>query len=306
MNSSPASRSARFLLAALAAVGLASCTVYDESYYADGPGPSGGGYYADGPRPSGGGYYDAGYGYDEWDDEYYDYYPSTYRSYVTYGNAWPYYYGGRYYSYRWWNDDRYRNYRHDHGSNHNHYRKRRSSEELKLVRYRGDDRGRLPSGYHSEQWYKDRGYNLKSNTYRERDGDVRGRQPSSSSSGDRNPTRKSSSSSSSSSRNRDDDRPTSDHPRAIRQPDKYRYTGSSRDPERRSSSSSSQRPSSSSEARRPTSSSSSRGASDNRPTSEHPRAIRQPDKYRYTGAGGEKSRGHKNDGEKRSGKEKKD
>jgi hypothetical protein len=294
MKSSAASLSARFLLAVMAVAGFASCTVYDESYYAGEPRPSGGGYYAEGARPYGGGYYDEGYGYDGWAEEYYDYHPPVYRSYVTYGSAWPYYYGGRYYSYRWWNDDRYRGYCHDHGSNHDRYRKRRSSEEIKLVRYRGDDRGRLPSGYHSDQWYKDRGYSLKSNTYRERDGDLRGRRPSSSSSSSRDRDDDRRSSSSSSYRKRDDDRPTSDHPRAIRQPEKYRYTGSggsSRDADRRRSSSSDR--SNSSDHRKSSSSSSGRSQSDHRPTSEHPRAMRQPDKYRYTGSGGDGGDKHK-------------
>jgi hypothetical protein len=258
---------ARLLLAVLAAAALSSCTVYE------------GGYYAEGPAYAGGGYYNGGY-YDEWSDDYYDYHPPIYRSYVTYAPGWPYYYGGRYYAYRWWDDDRYRDYCHDHGRNHDRYRKRRSSEEMKLVRYHGEDRGRLPSGYHSDQWYKDRGYSLKGNTYRERDGDLRGRQPSSSS------------------RKRDDDRPSSEHPRALPQPDKYRYTGNrSRDDdrrrseaERRSSSSSrgaDDRSRSSSDHR--SSSSSSRSRGDDRPSSQHPRALQQPDKYRYTGSGGDRS-----------------
>lgn len=253
----------RLALAALAAVGFSSCTVYDDGYYGGGP-RYGGGYVATG----------VGYGYDDWNDEYYDYHPPTYSGYVTYATRWPHYYGGRYYSYRWWDDDRYGRYRHDHGSNRDRYRHRRSSEEMKLVRYRGPQRGELPSGYHSKEWYRDRGISLKDNTFRERDGEVRGRQPSSSS------------------RSKKDDRPSSEHPRAMRQPDKYRHTGSGgssrndvrrgSEPERRSSSSSS------------SSSSASRNRGDDRPTSEHPRALRQPEKYRYTG------------GEKRSSKSKKD
>ena len=50
---------------------------------------------------------------------------------------------------------------------------------MKLVRYNERDRrGNLPSGYHSAEWYKNRGYSLKQNTYRERDGDTRGRESS--------------------------------------------------------------------------------------------------------------------------------
>ena len=267
----------RLLLAALAAAGFSACTVYDGGYYA------GGGYY------SGGGYYD------EWYDDYYDYHPPMYRSYVTYAPGWPYYYGGRYYAYRWWDDDRYRHYCHDHGGNHDRYRKRRSSEEIKLVRYHGEDRGRLPTGYHSQQWYKDRGYSLKGNTYRERDGDLRGRQPSSSS------------------RQREDKRPSSEHPRALLQPDKYRYTGSrSSDADRRRSEAerrgsgsarSGDRPRSSSDSRASSSSSHNRG--DDRPSSQHPRALQQPDKYRYTGSGGDRG-GRSSHGGDKGGKGKKD
>lgn len=267
---------ARLLPAVLLSAVLSSCTVYEGGYYAGGPAYGGGGYYS-------GGYYDGGY-YDEWYEDYYDYHPPIYRSYVTYAPGWPYYYGGRYYAYRWWDDDRYRQYCHDHGGNHDQYRKRRSSEELKLVRYRGEDRGRLPTGYHSDQWYKDRGYSLKGNTYRERDGDLRGRQPSSSS------------------RQRDDDRPSSEHPRALLQPDKYRYTGNgSRDEGRRRSESErgNNSPSRSGDDRsRGSSSSSSRSRGDDRPSSQHPRALQQPDKYRYTGSGGEHSDRGRQSGDK--------
>lgn len=299
MNAAAARFSIRLALAALAAASFVSCTVYDDRYYEGGP-PPGGGYVA-----AGGGYYDGGYAGGEWYDDYYDYHPPIYRSYVTYGAAWPYFYGGRYYSYAWWNDNRYRNYCHDHGSNHSRYRKRRSSEEIKLVRYRGEDRGRLPTGYHSQQWYKDRGYSLKENTYREKDGDLRGRRPSSSSSSSRDRDNHRGSSSSSS-RKRDDDRPTSEHPRAIRQPEKYRYTGSSsssnnRDSDRRSSSNHS---SNSNRRDSSSSSSSNRGHKDDRPASQHPRAIQQPDKYRYTGGGGEKKSGSERGGGNRGGDDK--
>ena len=289
MNPSHFAPVLRWLLAAVAvSSGLASCTVYEEGYYGGGPryggGPvyGGGPYYGGGPV-NGGGY---GYGYDDWNDEYYSYHPAAYSGYVSYSTRCPYYYGGRYYSYRWWDDDRYSNYRHDHGSNHSQYRHRRSDEELKLVRYRQEDRGQLPTGYHSKEWYKDRGISLKENTYRDREGELHGRQPrssgssGSSSSGKKHRDSDSSRGSSSSSRNRDDDRQPSSHPRALLQPEKYRYTGE-RETSRRSSSSSS--------------SSSNRSREDNRPTSEHPRALRQPEKYRYTGsAGGGDRSSHKN------------
>ena len=286
------------LPAALAALAgsFSSCTVYDDGGYYGGPPYAGAAYveggYVDNGYAGGGYYYGDRYYQDEWYDDYYDYHPPVYRSYVTYSAAWPYYYGGRYYSYRWWNDNRYRDYCHDHGSNHRRYSKRRSSDELKLVRYHGPDRGRLPTGYHSEQWYKDRGYSMKKNTYRERDGDLRGRQPSSSRS------------------SRDtDDRPSSQHPRALKQPDKYRYTGNAgrdSDKSNHSNKSSSEHKKSGS-----SSSSSNRSSRDDRPTSQHPRALKQPDKYRYTGtsSGGnqktnDRSGGHGNGKDDKDGKHK--
>ncbi len=274
MNPSHFAPVLRWLLAAVAVgSGLASCTVYDDGYYGGGPRYGGGPYY-------GGGY---GYVYDDWNDDYYSYHPAAYSGYVSYSTRYPYYYGGRYYSYRWWDDDRYSHYRHDHGSNYQRYRHHRSDEELKLVRYRQEDRGQLPTGYHSKEWYKDRGISLKENTYRDREGELHGRQPRSSSSGSSGTKYRHSDSSrggSSSSRNRDDDRQPSSHPRALLQPEKYRYTGE-RETSHRSSSSSS-------------SSSSNRSREDHRPTSEHPRALRQPEKYRYTGsAGGGERSGHK-------------
>lgn len=289
------------LRAALAAVAAAfsACTVYEDGYYG-GPPPVGGAYveggyvdngYVDSGYAQSGYYYGDRYYQDEWYDDYYDYHPPVYRSYVTYSAAWPYYYGGRYYSYRWWNDNRYRDYCHDHGSNHRRYSKRRSGDELKLVRYHGPDRGRLPSGYHSEKWYKDRGYSLKTNTYRDRDGDLRGRQPSSS----RN------------SRD-DDDRPSSQHPRALKQPDKYRYTGSANresDKSRNSSRSSQNDRSrtSSSEHKKSNSSSNRSSGRDDRPSSQHPRALKQPEKYHYTGSGGggNRSQSDRSDRNQKSG-----
>jgi hypothetical protein len=281
----------RLALAVLAVAGVSSCTVYEGAgYYGGGysnGGSYGGGYY--GGTSYAGGYYGGG-SYTDWDTDYYAYHPPVYRSYVTYSAAWPYYYGGRYYSYRWWNDDRYRNYCHDHGRNYDQYRKRRSSEEIKLVRYRGEDRGRLPTGYHSDQWYKDRGYSLKGNTYRERDGDLRGRRPTSSSRSEdfRRPPSYSRPNDSrpNDSRPNEDRRPSSAHPRALLQPEKYRYTGNgSREANRGSRSPN---------TREAAPSSRSRG--DTRPASDHPRALLQPEKYRYTGGG---ERGNRS-GERRS------
>jgi hypothetical protein len=268
-----ASSAARIFLALLAAAVFSSCTVYDDGYYGGGPVYGAGVGYGGGPV--GGGYYDG------WYDDYYDYHPPVFQSYVTFSSAWPHYYGGRYYRSRWWDDKRYWNYRHDHGSNRDRYRKRRSSEELKLVRYRGEDRGRLPTGYHSKRWYQERDYELRSNTYKTRDGDFRGYQPSRSSS-----------------QSRPDNRPTSEHPRARLQPEKYRYTGSgSRESDQRRQSEEVRRSqenrsqASRSQAQRSqesrSSGSANRSRPDDRPTSEHPRARQQPEKYRYTGGGGE-------------------
>ncbi len=42
------------------------------------------------------------------------YYPPAYPGYVKRTSVYRHYYGGRYYSHPWWNDARYRSYRHDH------------------------------------------------------------------------------------------------------------------------------------------------------------------------------------------------
>ncbi|QQL45512.1 hypothetical protein [Sulfuriroseicoccus oceanibius] len=50
-----------------------------------------------------------------------------------------------------------------------------SSGDLRLVKYRqGKHRGRKPSGYHSPEWWKKRGYSLKKNTFKNREGEYRG------------------------------------------------------------------------------------------------------------------------------------
>lgn len=261
---------ARLALAACAAVLFPACVVYD-----DYPG-SGGGYVSAGY--SSGGYYDD-YGYS--DDYYYGYHPPTYRSYVTYSTVSPYYYGGRYYSHRWWDEPRYRHYRYDHSHNHRTYRKHRSSNEIRMIR--NQQGGRSPQGYHSRDWYKDRGYSLKRNSYIDRSGETSGREIRSGSSRDDNRRRPSSSS-----RDRDN-RIESPHPRALQRPDLYRYTGgsdSNRDRSRSSSAShrDNDRSRSSSSAR-----SSGSRVPDTRMASPHPRAQQQPDRYRYTGGGGDRS-----------------
>jgi hypothetical protein len=115
-----------------------------------------------------------GYGGAYYDDGYYEPGYVAGPSYVGSG----YYYGDHYYR---------GHYRHDHYDHHDHdddHHHRGSSrdddnEKMKLVRYNEQDRRRnLPEGYHSAEWYKSRGYSLKQNTFRERDGDTRGRESS--------------------------------------------------------------------------------------------------------------------------------
>jgi hypothetical protein len=99
----------RSSLVMLAALLLPSCVIYDDYY---------------------GGAYDVGVGYSSGDYYIYGgtryYYPPAYPAYTVWSPVNRYYYGGRYYSYAWWNDHRYRSYRHDHrghhhASNHSRY-----------------------------------------------------------------------------------------------------------------------------------------------------------------------------------------
>lgn len=67
------------------------------------------------------------------------YYPPAYPGYVRRSAAYPYYYGGRYYSYQWWNDNRYRHYRHDYRRDTHHYDRmhdRRDNRSYKRVERR--------------------------------------------------------------------------------------------------------------------------------------------------------------------------
>ncbi len=163
-----------------AAAFLSSCMVTDGPYYGGGGGGGGGGSlyresYVDEDDYSPGYSYGGGYG----------------GGGVVYTNS--YYYGGRYYDYC--------PYCHHHpctchsrhsdvrivrreSHNHDHDRDHRSSSnskdnDIKLVRYRqGGSKGDLPSGYHDPQWFKNRGISLKQNTFKDRDGDNRGRSSS--------------------------------------------------------------------------------------------------------------------------------
>ena len=161
----------RPLLAICTVIALPSCVSIPGEY--GGGGYGGGGYggssYDDDPgyssyqsRPSsyggGGGYYGSGYS----------------RS-SSYGNSY-YGRGSRY-------DDNHDG--HDHDSNHrssNSSRSRSSSsnrsrsndEDIRLVKVRDGTRGNIPEGYHSKEWYQNRGISVSKNTYETRDGDRRG------------------------------------------------------------------------------------------------------------------------------------
>ena len=167
----------RPLLAVCTVIALPSCVSIPGEYGGGGYGGSsygGGGYggssYDDDPgyssyqsRPSsygggGGGYYGSGYSRNS-----------------SYGNS--YYGGGSRY------DDNHDG--HDHDSNHrssNSSRSRSSSSnrsrsndgDIRLVKVRDGTRGNIPEGYHSKEWYQNRGISVSKNTYETRDGDRRG------------------------------------------------------------------------------------------------------------------------------------
>ena len=63
-----------------------------------------------------------------------------------------------------------------HGGDHHHKEDKRSDErKIRLVNYRqGDHKGDKPQGYHPPEWWKERGYSLKKNTFKDRDGEYRG------------------------------------------------------------------------------------------------------------------------------------
>ncbi len=57
------------------------------------------------------------------------------------------------------------------------------SDDIRLVKVRDGTRGDLPEGYHSKEWYQQRGISLSKNVYETREGERRGYSgPSSSSS----------------------------------------------------------------------------------------------------------------------------
>lgn len=122
------------LLAAVAACGLSSCVGVD-------------GYPA--------AYYD--------DDGYaggYDYAPRTYYHSPSYYSA-----GYGYSRYR---------YNRDCDDNHSHSSSRSNDDDRKIKLVGGNDgrHGSRPEGWHSVEWFKDRGYNLNKYSHKHEDGDV--------------------------------------------------------------------------------------------------------------------------------------
>lgn len=136
--------------------------------------------------------YDSGY------SQSYTGYSSTpvYRGYNStpyYGSVRPAYYGGGYgggYSSsgygRGYDYGRYDREDCDDHNDHRHYssndRKKSdsSSRDIRITDYNQSRKRRdLPSGYHPPEWWKARGYSLEQNTYKTRDGDVKGKKSSS-------------------------------------------------------------------------------------------------------------------------------
>ena len=159
----------RPLLAASALAALPSCETIPGQYggydggYSDGPGYSS---YQSRPAYYGGGgsYYGGGY-------------------------SQPYYGGSRYYNNGNYYDN---NHDHDHddhrsssssrNSSSSSSNKKSSDNDIRLVKVRDGTRGDIPEGYHSKEWYQQRGISLSKNTYETREGDRRGYTGSTSSS----------------------------------------------------------------------------------------------------------------------------
>jgi hypothetical protein len=169
--------SARLLLAACLAAALPSCTGIPGEY---GGAPYGGGYGSYDSYGDGGGY-------------------SSYSSRPVFGGGG---YGGGYYGggysqpyYPGYRSSRYSHDDHDHySSNRRDYdrghsssshrdsdsRSSSSSEAIRLVKVRDGTRGSVPEGYHSKEYFKNRGISLSKNVYETRDGDRRGHSSSNS------------------------------------------------------------------------------------------------------------------------------
>jgi len=187
----------RILLAACTIAILPSCEGIPGEY---GGIPSGGGYggYEEGAdysnyysRPvyegSAGGYFSSSYSR--------PYYAgSGYGGYGGYSRyAGPRYYHNDYkrYSYNSYGSGHRYSSGHDHNNNYDYDRGRGSSgdrhrssssggEAIRLVKVRDGSDGNVPEGYHSKEYFKNRGISLSKNTYETRDGDRRGYSGSSS------------------------------------------------------------------------------------------------------------------------------
>lgn len=172
MNS-PLKLAFRSALALGAALAFTSCETYPAGY-GDAPIADPGGYAGGGGYYSGGGgyasrpYYGSGYGGGYYSS---DYYRRNGGRYDRNDN----YYRGNDHRYDHDNDhrnDRNNDHRNDRG---NDNRKSGSDNDIRLTKYReGGKPSDLPSGYHSKDWYQQRGYSLSKNNYQSRDGDPRG------------------------------------------------------------------------------------------------------------------------------------
>ena len=121
----------------------------------------------------------------------------TYDATPYYGSVRPAYYGGGYgggyggsyggysgynrYNYGRYNGDDCDYDRNDH---HSDSKKKSSSSDrdIRITDYnQSRKRSSLPEGYHPPEWWKERGYSIEQNTYKTRDGEVKGKKSSSSS-----------------------------------------------------------------------------------------------------------------------------
>lgn len=123
---------------------------------------------------------------------------SSYQSRPGFAGGGGYYGGGYarpYYGAPFPGGPRYYNDRNDYDHDHDRDNRRSSSSsrssgsnnrssdnDIRLVKVRDGTRGDIPEGYHSKEWYQQRGISLSKNTYETREGDRRGYTGSSSSS----------------------------------------------------------------------------------------------------------------------------
>lgn len=106
--------------------------------------------------------------------------PGVYR---TYDNYPPAYYSSGYRRPYYPGSYGYNNYRYnqsdceeDHRKEGSSKKKSTSTRDLRLVDYdQNRHKGDLPDGYHSPEWWKEHGYSLGQNTYKNREGEVKGK-----------------------------------------------------------------------------------------------------------------------------------